>query len=137
MVLDEKGDISYVETFVTVFAVMILVAFAINVFSFFTLKQDLEYLAEQAVISAAADGSTAAAGPRIAGLCAELGIDPDALEYGFDGTDFIGGSSYVQYGDMIKINISYRTKLAATGLLTLPVTMTVSSTGLSEKYHKP
>jgi len=135
---DERGDISYVETFVTVFAVMILIAFAVNVFSFFTLKQDLEYLSEQIVIFAAGEGRTDVADGRIDALCAELGLDRDALTVSFEGSSMMSPSGVkVQYGEEIKVSVTYRTSLEATGILTVPVSMTASASGLSEKYWKP
>lgn len=133
----ESGEMAYVGTFVSAFAIMIFAAFAINVFSFFRLHRDLEYLTEQAVEYAAADGGTYSLDARINELCYELGLSAGSLEVSFEGSGFIAGlEGKVQYGDVIKISVSYATELRATGLLSVPVTVNCSASGLSEKYWK-
>ena len=133
----ESGEMAYVGTFVSAFAIMIFAAFAINVFSFFRLHRDLEYLTEQAVEFAAAEGGTYGLDARINELCDELGLSSGSLAVSFEGSGFIAGlNGKVQYGDVIKISVSYATELRATGLLSVPVTVNCSASGLSEKYWK-
>ena len=133
----ERGDMAYVETFVSAFALMIFIAFAINIFSFFKLSRDLEYFSERVVESAAAAGGTEGIGERIDNLCLELGLSREGLNCSFEGSSFIPGSvDRVQYGDVIRFNVSYETELRATGILSVPVTVTSGASGLSEKYWK-
>jgi hypothetical protein len=135
---DRRGDIAYIETAVTVLVVMILLAFTLNIFSFLTLRQDLEYFCGQLVIAAAVEGCTNAGVPgRFDSLCGDLGLDPACLSCSFEGSEFKPGSSTrIQYGDLITVTLTYRTHLGGMGALDIPVTVGCSSSGLSEKYWK-
>lgn len=135
---DKRGDITYTDTAIATLVIMIVVAMALNVFSFFTLRQNLEYFCEQLIEEAACDGRIDDGVPeRFIELCAELGFDEGDVSYSFDGSQFAGsGRSKIQYGDTITVTVTYRTSLGGTGIFTLPAALSCSSSGLSEKYWK-
>ena len=84
---DKRGDITYTDTAIATLVIMIVVAMALNVFSFFTLRQNLEYFCEQLIEEAACDGRIDDGVPeRFIELCAELGFDEGDVSYSFDGS---------------------------------------------------
>lgn len=52
-----RGD-GYIDVVVAVLVSMMLIVLSLNVFSFFTLHQDLDYFAKEMVEAACADGQT-------------------------------------------------------------------------------
>ena len=137
MPTDCRGDITYTDTAVTTLVIMLVLAMSLNIFSFFTLKQDLEYCCEQLVEEAACEGRTDGNFTvRFSQLCTELGFDEADITCSFDGTAFREGSSKVQYGDTIMITLVYHTSVCGTGIFDIPASVSVSSSGISEKYWK-
>ena len=72
--LSGKRAEGYIDTVVLVMAAMMVIVLALNVFSFLTLKQDMDYFAKEIIDTATIYGRT---GPeveeRYQELCAELG----------------------------------------------------------------
>lgn len=138
VIKDKRGDLSYTDTAVTTLIIMIVLAAVLNIFSFLTLKQDLEYCCDQLVESAAFDGRIDNEVPkRFEQLCNELGLDPDNITYSFEGTTFFNSDNKkVQYGNIIVITLTYQTTVGGTGIFKIPAKIRCSSSGLSEKYWK-
>ena len=131
---NRRGD-GYIDVVVAVLVSMMLIVFSINVFSFFTLHQDLDYFAKEMVEAACADGATGGEAERRAEeLSEELGISPTyswSAEY--------TGPTYnrrVQLGDSMTIQVRYTAYVQGFGIFKIPVTLTVTYSGLSEKYWK-
>ncbi len=140
---NKKGTASYLEAAIIVIILILLVAFFINIFSFFATYEQLEYFGEQLIIAASAYGMTGDTrlNDRKAELCAELGLDPDKLTIDWSGTKYMqSGSSKVQLGDQIKVTLIYQAKILGWGNEDLgtasDITLTSAHSGLSEKYWK-
>ena len=131
---NRRGE-NYIETVVGVIAAMIVIVVALNVFSFLTLKQDLDYYAKEMVEVCCAYGKTCdEVQDRDEELSAELGLDPDLS---FDGTEYFNATKRtVQYGEVIVVELTYRTYVRGLGVFRIPVTLTAKHSGLSRKYWK-
>ena len=129
-----RGE-GYIDTVVSVMIIMMLIVLSINVFSFLTAKQDMDYFAREMVEAAAVNGDTYSINTyiRYYELCDEIGFYP-----GYYWTADYYGSSYgcVQYGDTIRITVQYTSYLEGFGIFRIPVTMTATYSALSQKYWK-
>ncbi len=128
-----KGE-GYIDTCVGVIVFVMILVVAINVFSFITLKTELDEICDELIETATYTG--------------EFGSefwnrDSDLLDkyyyYGIETTaERYFNSSYqrVQLGDTMSVEINVRTYLKGLGVFKIPVTVTVSKSGISEKYWK-
>ena len=129
-----QGD-GYIDVVVGVLVSMMLIVLALNVFPFFTLHQDLHYFAKQMLEAARADGHTGGEAVRRAEeLSEELGITPS---YSWNAEYMTPVSARrVQLGDSMSIRVQYTAYVQGLGIFRIPVTMTVTHSGLSERYWK-
>ena len=50
IIKSERGDVSYISTFVYILVAMIMVAFILNVFHIISVKQEMDHISDQLVI---------------------------------------------------------------------------------------
>ena len=133
--LKNKRGENYIDTVVGVVAAMMVIVVALNIFSFLTLKQDLDYYAKEMVEVCCSYGKTCdEVQDRDEELSAELGLDPDLS---FNGTEYFNVTKRtVQYGEVIVVTVTYQTYVRGLGVFRIPVTLTAKHSGLSRKYWK-
>ncbi|HPE96197.1 MAG TPA: DUF4320 family protein [Bacillota bacterium] len=133
--LKNKRGEGYIDTVVGVLAAMMVIVLALNVFSFLTVKQDLDYFAKEMIDVSTTYGRTSGeANSRYTELCAETGLNPS---YSFSGTVYFNTQTgKVQLGDTIKVTVSYSTYVRGLGVFKIPITLTATHSGLSQKYWK-
>jgi hypothetical protein len=133
--LSNKRGENYIDTVVGVVAAMMVIVVALNIFSFLTLKQDLDYYAKEMVEVCCSYGKTCEeVQDRDEELSAELGLDPNLS---FDGTEYFNATKRtVQYGEVIVVELTYRTYVRGLGVFRIPVTLTAKHSGLSRRYWK-
>ena len=133
-IIKNKGGEGYVDICVGVVVFVIILVVGINIFSFITLKADMEHIADELLDTATYTGC--------------FGTDynnvREALknEY-FDFDDLPGANAYfnvtykrVQLGEVMWVEISKNTYIRGIGNFKIPVTLTVKRSGISEKYWK-
>ena len=49
IIRSERGDVSYISTFVNILVAMIMVAFILNVFHIISVKQEMDHISDQLV----------------------------------------------------------------------------------------
>ena len=129
----KKGD-GYIDVVISVLVAMMLVVLILNVFSFLTLKQDLDYFAKEMISCAAANGMTAGAvNTRYSELTAETGISPTVT---WNAAYFNAAQRTVQLGDTIRVTLTMQSRVRGLGLISVPVTLTAKHSGISQKYWK-
>ena len=134
--LRSKKAESYIDTVVSTMVIMMLLVLALNIFSFLTMKQDMDYFAKEMLTVATQNGKTTGSeiDNRYLELCSELGYTP---EYSYVESNYYKSEyGYVQLGDTITITATYRTSLKGFGIFEMPITLTVTQSGLSQKYWK-
>ena len=133
--LNNKEGEGYIDTVVTVLASMMVIVLALNVFSFLTIKQDIDYFAKEMLYAATTSGSTLdEITLRYTNLCEEVGFNPD---YTFNRTDYYNVSTgKVQLGDTVVVTITYETYIRGLGVFKIPITIKACHSGLSQKYWK-
>ncbi len=134
---DRSGEATYFSAVIGGLMLMLFIGLAVNVFSLLTLRQNLGIICREMITEAAAEGGEPdEAAARIAELAESAGIDPDSVSFSFDGSDFLPGGRQVQLGDVIRLNVTCHTALSGTGIFEIPLSLTVSGSGISEKWWK-
>lgn len=133
--LRSKRGEGYIDTVVGVLAAMMVIVLALNVFSFLTVKQDLDYFAKEMIDVSTTYGRTSTeAAERYSELCSATGLSPT---YSFAGTVYFNSQTgKVQLGDTIKVTLTYSTYVHGLGVFQIPITLTATHSGLSQKYWK-
>lgn len=132
--LGRKSGEGYVDTAIGILALMAVLVAAINIFSFLTLRQDLDEVCEQLIETATYTGA--------------FGGDfndrrDDLSEQFFDFTVKTAAAEYynaaykrVQLGDTMSVTVSVQTYVRGFGLFRIPLTVSCTRSGISEKYWK-
>ncbi len=133
-ILKRKNGEGYIDTVVGVMVSMMVIVLALNVFSFLTIKQDLDYFAKEMVEAATASGSTTGeTSTRYYELAGETGLYPS---YSWTASYYNATYQRVQLGDSLKITLTYSTYVRGLGAFKIPITLTAAYSGISEKYWK-
>ena len=124
----------YIDTCVGVVVFVIVLVIAINIFSFITLKEEMDQIAEELIEAATYSGSF---DTRFDQCCADMQDDYFGFHVDY-GADFYFNSTYerVQLGERMWVTVSVQTYVRGLGVFKIPVTVSVTRSGLSEKYWK-
>ena len=133
-IMKSKNGEGYVDMCVGVIVFVIILVIAINIFSFITLRIEMDQIADELLEAATYNG------------CFNdefWARDTDMLDeyYYYDidyGADEYFNSTYhrVQLGHVMWVEISVETEIKGLGIFKIPVTLTVHRSGLSQKYWK-
>ena len=128
-----KGE-GYIDMCVGVVCFVMVLVVAINIFSFVTLRIELDEIADNVLEAATESG---AFGTEYNSMVSSMKSD----YYGFSAAP--GAERYfntslkrVQLGEKMWVTVSVQTKVKGLGIFEIPVTVSVKKTGLSEKYWK-
>ncbi|MBQ9880324.1 MAG: DUF4320 family protein [Clostridia bacterium] len=133
LIKNRNGE-GYVDMCVGVIVFVMILVIAINIFSFITLRIEMDQIADEILEASTYSGC--------------FGDDSqDAYErmldeyYDFDlnfGADEYFNSVYrrVQLGHVMWVEVSVTTNIKGLGVFEIPVTLTVHRSGLSQKYWK-
>jgi protein involved in sex pheromone biosynthesis len=134
IVKSRRGE-SYIDVSIMVLCAMMLIVLALNTFSFFVVKQDLDFYAKEMIQAAAVSGKTT--GPEIDNrrreLTAQTGLNPTVT---FTATYFNSTQRTVQFGNTITVTLTYKTEFKGFGIFSIPITLTAKHSGLSQRYWK-
>lgn len=130
---NKKGE-GYIDICVGVIVFVMVLVIAINIFSFVTLRIEMDQIADELIESATYSG------------CFSTDFwdrDDDMLgEYFYYDIDY-GADRYfnttykrVQLGNKMWVEVSVDTYIKGLGMFKIPVTLKVHKSGLSEKYWK-
>lgn len=124
----------YIDICVGIIVLLSVLVLTLNIYSFLTLKQDMDEITEQLIEVATTNGCF---GDEFNDRAAAL------KEQFFDfyvtvSADGWYNASYkrVQLGKTMKVTISVQTKLIGVGVVEIPITATSSRSGLSQHYWK-
>jgi hypothetical protein len=133
LIKSKRGD-GYIDVVVGVLVSMMLLVLSLNVFSFLTVKQDMDYFAKEMIFSATAYGKTTGeVNTRNNELVAETGLNPTIT---WQTTYFNASAKTVQLGNTITVTLSYGTYVKGFGVFRIPIMLTAKHSGLSQKYWK-
>ena len=129
-----KHGEGYVDMCVGVVVFVMVLVIAINIFSFITLRIELDQICDELIESATYDGCFGSTFNTT-----DRNMLDDYYYYGLDyGADKYFNSTYerVQLGDRMWVKVSVDTYIKGLGVFKIPVTVSVKKSGLSEKYWK-
>ena len=132
--LKNKRGEGYIDMCVGVVVFVMVLVIAINIFSFITLRIELDQIADELIEEATYRGA----------FDGEFSMRDDAMMDQFFYYDIeTGADKYfntslrrVQLGDPMWVKVSVDTYIKGLGVFKIPVTVTVKKSGLSERYWK-
>lgn len=128
-----RGD-GYIDVVVFVLVSMMVIVLALNVFSFLTIKQDMDYFAKEMIYSATTGGKTIGeVDTRYNELVNETGLMPTVT---WQTAYFNSINKTVQLGNTITVTLTNHTYVQGFGVVRIPITLTAKHSGLSQKYWK-
>jgi hypothetical protein len=123
----------YIDVVISILVAMMIVLI-LNIFSFMTLKQDMDYFAKEMINCASANGTTSGkVSARYYELMTETGIAPSVT---WSTTYFNASQQTVQLGDTIQLTLTLQSSVRGFGRINIPVTLTAKHSGISQKYWK-
>ena len=132
--IKSKHGEGYVDMCVGVVVFVMVLVIAINIFSFITLRIELDQICDELIEAATYDGCFGSGFNK-----ADSAMMDDYYYYDLDyGADKYFNSTYerVQLGDRMWVEVSVDTYIKGLGVFKIPVTVTVKKSGLSERYWK-
>jgi len=131
ILLNRKGE-GYIDVVIMVLCSMMVIVLALNVFSFLTLKQDLDYYAKEMVTVAAVNGTMNGTeiSNRITELTEETGLNPTITYEGEGYND----PDRVQLGKTIFVTLTINTSFKGFGVFNFPLTLKAKCSGLSQVH---
>jgi hypothetical protein len=131
--MNKRGD-GYIDVVISILVAMMMIALILNIFSFMTLKQDMDYFAKEMINCASANGTTSGkVSARYYELMTETGIAPSVT---WSTTYFNASQQTVQLGDTIQLTLTLQSSVRGFGRINIPVTLTAKHSGISQKYWK-
>ena len=133
LIMNKRGD-GYIDVVISILAAMMMIVLILNIFSFMTLKQDMDYFAKEMINCASANGTTSGkVSARYYELMTETGIAPSVT---WSTTYFNASQQTVQLGDTIQLTLTLQSSVRGFGRINIPVTLTAKHSGISQKYWK-
>ena len=134
--LRSKSGAGYVDVIVGVLAATLLLVFILNTFALITAKMNLDHYTKELVKVSTVEGRTSGTviTNRQTQLRNETGITPNTVVW--SATYFNATQRTVQFGDKIELTVTYRTNFLGFGAFSIPVTLTATHSGLSQRYWK-
>jgi|LSQX01.1.fsa_nt_gb hypothetical protein len=133
LIMNKRGD-GYIDVVISILVAMMMIVLILNIFSFMTLKQDMDYFAKEMINCASANGTTSGkVSARYYELMTETGIAPSVT---WSTTYFNASQQTVQLGDTIQLTLTLQSSVRGFGRINIPVTLTAKHSGISQKYWK-
>ena len=105
LLLSERGDSSYISSFVYILVTVILIAFIINVFHIISTKQEMDHIADQLVKQIQLNGGTSGETDALFSFLASEINDVEGLSYQVSGP---GNTIRIQIGTPFYVTVTGR-----------------------------
>ena len=133
MMKSKRGE-GYVDICVGVIVFVMILVIAINIFSFSTLRIELDRIADEildaSTYSGAFGNDSQDAYERMLDEYYDFDLELDADDY------YNTAYKRVQFGHAMYVTVSVDTYIKGLGVFRIPVTVSVTRSGLSQKYWK-
>ena len=142
LLLSERGDSSYISSFVYILVVAIMIAFIINVFHIISVKQEMDHISDQLVkqiqLNGGKSNDTDALFNYLAGELSEVSGTPvpkaSGLTYQVTSS---GSTDRIQIGTPFYVSVTGRCYLGGFWKFNLvPINIRAQGAGVSEHYWK-
>ena len=133
ILLSRKGE-GYIDICVGIIALLSVLVISLNVYSFLTLKQDMDEISEQLIEVATYSGCF---GDEFNDRCDSLKSEFFDFDVEVDADSYYNASyKKVQLGKTMRVTVTVQTKLVGVGIVNIPITAKSTRSGISEKYWK-
>ena len=126
----KKGE-GYVDICIATVIFVMLTVIALNIFSFITLKNDMDQIADNLIIAATHSGSF---GEDFTDVDMDMIDNYFYYDIDYGAEEFFTSGEKVQLGDRMWVEISVDTYVKGLGIFKIPVTLKVKRSGISEVY---
>lgn len=128
-----KGE-GYIDICIGIVALLSILVLTLNIYSFLTLKQDLDEVSEQLIEVAAYTGCFGDDFNERADSLREQYFDFDVNTE----ADSYYNAAYkkVQLGNTMRVTVTVHSTLVGVGVVSIPITATSTRSGISEHYWK-
>lgn len=134
LLLSERGDASYISSFVYILVVVIMIVFIINVFHIISVKQEMDHISDQLVKQIQLNGGTNADTDALFNFLSGQLSDVDGLTYEVTGS---GNMNQIQIGTPFYVTVTGRCYLGGIWNFNLvPIDIRAQGAGVSEHYWK-
>ena len=134
LLLSERGDASYISSFVYILVVVIMIVFIINVFHIISVKQEMDHISDQLVKQIQLNGGTNADTDALFNFLSGQLSDVDGLTYEVTGS---GNMNRIQIGTPFYVTVTGRCYLGGIWSFNLvPIDIRAQGAGVSEHYWK-
>lgn len=130
----EKGDSTYISTFIYIFIAAIMIAFILNVFQIISVKQQMDHCADQLVKQIQLNGGTNGTTASLFSFLAEDISGAENLSYTIETA---GSASQIQIGTPFYVTVTGNCSLGGFWkLITSNLQIKAYGAGVSEHYWK-
>jgi len=134
LLLSERGDSSYISSFIYILVAVVLIAFIINVFHIISTKQEMDHIADQLVKQIQLNGGTNGDTDALFSFLSSQISDVDGLTYQVSGP---GNTGRIQIGTPFYVTVTGRCYLGGFWKFNLvPINVRSQGAGVSEHYWK-
>ena len=134
LLLSERGDSSYISSFIYILVVVILVAFIINVFHIISVKQEMDHITDQIVKQIQLNGGISGDTDALFSFLTDQMSGVDGLSYQVSGS---GNTGRIQIGTPFYVTVTGRCYLGGFWKFNLvPINVRSQGAGVSEYYWK-
>ena len=128
----KKGE-GYVDVCIATVIFVMLAVIGLNIFSFITLKADMDQIADELIVVATHSGRF---GDEFNEMDNALIDDYFFYEIEWGADEYFEDDEKVQLGDKMWVGISVDTSVKGLGVFEIPVTLRVKRSGISEVYWR-
>lgn len=132
-ILSSKKGEGYVDICIATVIFVMLTVIALNIFSFITLKNDMDQIADNLIIAATHSGEF---GEDFSDVDMDMIDNYFYYELDYGAEEFFTSGEKVQLGDRMWVEIWVDTSIKGLGIFEIPVTVKVKRFGISEAYWK-
>lgn len=133
MIKSKKAE-SYIDVCVGIIVLLSVIVLTLNIYTFFTLKQDMDEISSQLIEVATYEGCFGDKfNERVSSLQSEFfdfSVTTEADRY------FNVPYKKVQLGDVMRVTVTVNTNVQGIGVIEIPITARSTRSGISEKYWK-
>ena len=128
----KKGE-GYVDICIATVIFVMLTVIALNIFSFITLKNDMDQIADNLIVAATHSGRF---GEDFTDVDMDMIDNYFYYDIDYGAEEFFTYMDKVQLGDRMWVEIWVDTSIKGLGIFEIPVTVKVKRFGISEAYWK-
>ena len=128
----KKGE-GYVDICIATVIFVMLTVIALNIFSFITLKNDMDQIADNLIVAATHSGEF---GEDFSDVDMDMIDNYFYYELDYGAEEFFTSGEKVQLGDRMWVEIWVDTSIKGLGIFEIPVTVKVKRFGISEAYWR-